>query len=175
MVQIYILGILIRFGPQYGYQIKKIISNNLSDFTQIKLPLIYYHLDKMQKDGLLSIIKDKYNNHTEKIIYSVTDKGRDDFITGLKNLLNMEYRPSFDSDAVFYFSDNINKKDLTEHLKIYIEKLKMQISIIEKHKSEVLTYIPDEIKSSSEAIFLHHELHYRAELEWAKQVIQIIK
>jgi len=48
-----ILGLLQRFGPQHGYYIKKLISEELADFTQIKLPTIYYHLEKMNADGLL--------------------------------------------------------------------------------------------------------------------------
>jgi len=175
MVPIYILGMLLRFGPQHGYQIKKLISDNLSDFTQIKLSLIYYHLDKMQKDGLLHAVHDNESNRLEKTVYSVTDKGREKFSDGLKALLHMEYHPVFEADAMFYFSDNIAKKDLVEHLKQYAEQLKAQISIIEKHKIESFQFIPDEMKSSAEVIFLHHELHYKVELEWAQKAIVLMK
>ena len=175
MVPIYILGMLLRFGPQHGYQIKKLISDNLSDFTQIKLSLIYYHLDKMQKDGLLHAVHDNESKHSEKTIYSVTDKGRERFSDGLKDLLHMKYNPVFEADAVFYFSDNIVKEDLIEHLSRYAEQLKTQISIIEKHKAESFHFIPDEMKSSAEVIFLHHELHYKVELEWAEKAIILMK
>jgi DNA-binding PadR family transcriptional regulator len=59
MIPFYILGLLQRFGPQHGYQLKKIIGEQLSDFTQIKLPTIYYHLEKMEADGLLAANSEK--------------------------------------------------------------------------------------------------------------------
>lgn len=171
MVPIYILGMLLRFGPQHGYQIKKLITDNLSDFMQIKLSLVYYHLDKMQKDGFLQGIQDRENNRPEKTVYSVTDLGKVRFSQGLKSLLRMEYRPIFEVDTLFYFSDSMNKADIVEHLNQYAEQLKMQINTIGRHKEESLRLIPDEMKRSAEAVFLHHELHYKAELEWAEQAI----
>ena len=38
MIPLYILGFLLRYGPQHGYQIKKLISEQMADFTSIKLP-----------------------------------------------------------------------------------------------------------------------------------------
>uniref|UniRef100_UPI000AEE63EC PadR family transcriptional regulator n=1 Tax=Clostridium sp. NkU-1 TaxID=1095009 RepID=UPI000AEE63EC len=66
MIPLYILGLLQRYGPQHGYQIKKIIAEQLSDFTQIKLPTIYYHLEKMETDGLLSANREKSGSRPEK-------------------------------------------------------------------------------------------------------------
>jgi DNA-binding PadR family transcriptional regulator len=68
MVPVYILGLLLRFGPQHGYQIKKLVSEYLSDFTQIKLSLIYFHLEKMHKDGLLQAVQDKNTNRPKKTV-----------------------------------------------------------------------------------------------------------
>ena len=69
MILIYILGLLIRFGPQHGYQLKKTIAGQLADFTQIKLPNIYYHLEKMQMEGLVSASTEKDTGRPEKTVY----------------------------------------------------------------------------------------------------------
>lgn len=45
-VPFYILGLLMRYGPQHGYNIKQLVSDGISDFAKIKLPTIYYHLKK---------------------------------------------------------------------------------------------------------------------------------
>ena len=68
IIPFYILGLLQRFGPQHGYQIKKIISEQLADFTQIKLPVIYYHLEKMTQDELISPDCEKNGNRPEKTL-----------------------------------------------------------------------------------------------------------
>ncbi len=78
-IPFYILGLLQRFGPQHGYQIKKIIAEQLADFTQIKLPTIYYHLERMAADGLLSANLEKDSRRPEKTTYTITGKGKTAF------------------------------------------------------------------------------------------------
>lgn len=169
MIPLYILGLLQRFGPQHGYQIKKIIAEQLSDFTQIKLPTIYYHLEKMEADGLLSSNSDKLGSRPEKTVYSVTDKGLESFNQMLAGLLEFEYRPSFPSDGVFYFSDHIEVTQISDHFKNYIEKLKKALLSIQKHKEETLLFVPNEMMVMVNIIFSHHLRHYQAELEWAEE------
>lgn len=169
MIPLYILGVLQRFGPQHGYQIKKVLSEQLSDFTQIKLPTIYYHLDKMKNDGLLSASSEKPGSRPEKTVYSITDKGVKAFKNMLNELLVFEYRPTFPSDSVFYFSDYIKSSEIIVQLRAYIEKLNKSITIIQNHKDNTIPFVPDDIKTMVNIIFDHHERHYKAELEWARE------
>ncbi|NLY92324.1 MAG: PadR family transcriptional regulator [Firmicutes bacterium] len=175
MVPLYILGILQRFGPQHGYQIKKIIAEQLADFTQIKLPTIYYHLEKLKAEGLLVATNEKPGNRPEKTIYSITDEGIKAFKNMLAGLLEFEYRPTFPSDAVFYFSEHLETADLLSHLTVYIEKLKKVIAVIKKHKQETLSFVPPEYKTIVIIIFSHHEHHYQAELAWAEETLNSLK
>lgn len=174
MVPLYILGLLQRFGSQHGYQIKKIISEQLADFTQIKLPTIYYHLEKMQKDGLLLANSEKSDMRPEKVVYSITDKGIAEFKAMLNKQLAFDYRPTFELDSVFYFSSYIDPTDIAVNLKKYIEKLTNIISLLATHKKETLEYVPDDMKSMVYIIFSHHERHYKAELEWAEETFDNI-
>ena len=171
MIPLYILGLLQRYGPQHGYNIKKIIGEQLSDFTQIKLPTIYYHLEKMAADGTLSSSNDKEGSRPEKTIYSITEKGKNTFQVMLNDLLVFDYRPSFSSDGVFYFSEHLEVSDITMHLNTYIKKLTKILAQIEKHKKESLLYVPDEMKTMVNLIFSHHEHHYQAELDWASEAL----
>ena len=172
MIPLYILGLLQRFGPQHGYQIKKIMSEQLSDFTQIKLPTIYYHLEKMEEDGLLLASSEKPGSRPEKKVYSVTAKGIEAFQLKLNSLLDFDYRPSFPSDGVFYFAEHLETEKISEHVKNYIDKLKHKVSKIQAHKNEVLNMIPKEMQAIAEIIFNHHQLHYQAELDWALESLK---
>lgn len=169
MIPLYILGLLQRFGPQHGYQIKKIIAEQLSDFTQIKLPTIYYHLEKMEADGLLSANREKPGGRPEKTIYSITEKGILAFKNMISGLLEFEYRPTFPSDGVFYFADYIEKAELVSHLADYMDKLKASLSNIKKHREETMHVVPDEDREMVHIIFSHHEHHFQAELDWAEE------
>lgn len=170
MIPLYILGLLQRFGPQHGYQLKKIIGEQLSDFTQIKLPTIYYHLEKMEADGLLAANSEKPGGR-EKTIYTITDKGIMAFKNMIAGLLEFEYRSTFPSDGVFYFSDYIEISEITKHLMAYIDKLKTTLSTIEKHKKETMHFVPEEDKIMVNIIFSHHEHHYQAERDWAEETL----
>lgn len=175
MIPLYILGLLQRFGPQHGYHIKKIIAEQLADFTQIKLPTIYYHLEKMEADGLLIASREKPGSRPEKTIYSITDQGIMAFKNILAGLLEFEYRPTFPSDAVFYFSDHIETADIISHLAAYIDQLNEAISNIKKHKQETMAFVPVEYRTMVGIIFSHHERHYQAELEWAEETLNSLK
>jgi DNA-binding PadR family transcriptional regulator len=175
MIPLYILGLLQRFGPQHGYQIKKTITEHLSDFTQIKLPTIYYHLEKMDAEGLLSTNREKPGSRPEKTVYAITDKGAEAFRSMLAELLEFEYRPTFPSDGLFYFSDSLNIADVAEHLENYIQKLRTTIESIQKHKNETVQFVPEEMKTMVHIIFSHHERHYQAELDWADESLKSLK
>ena len=175
MIPLYILGLLQRFGPQHGYQIKKIISDELADFTQIKLPTIYYHLEKMQGDDLLEASFDKPGHRPEKTVYSVTEKGAATFRSKLSAMLEFEYRPGFPADSVFYFSEALKKEDMIEHLETYILRLQKIEAEIVKHKNMTLQVIPEDAKADVRIIFSHHEYHYRAELQWANEALRIYR
>ncbi len=172
MIPLYILGLLQRYGPQHGYQIKKIIAEQLSDFTQIKLPTIYYHLEKMQSEGLLLAGSEKPGSRPEKTVYSVTDKGREAFHTMLTGLLEFDYRPTFPSDGVFFFCEHVEPSAMAESLKGYTERLKLIIGHLERHRQETLKVVPPEAQTMVKIIFSHHMRHYQAELEWATESLE---
>ena len=175
MIPFYILGLLQRFGPQHGYQIKKIIAEQLYDFTQIKLPAIYYHLEKMEADGLLNAQSEKSGSRPERTIYSITEKGITAFRNMMSQLLEFEYRPTFSSDAVFYFSEYAEREDIVSHLTAYIDKMNNTILNIKKHKKETMDSVPIEYRTMVSIIFSHHERHYQAELEWAEETLNSLK
>lgn len=175
IIPLYILGLLQRFGPQHGYQIKKTIAEQLADFTQIKLPTIYYHLEKMGTDGLLLASSEKPGSRPEKNVYSITDKGINAFHDMLTGLLDFDYKPAFPSDGVFYFSDHLETSDITVHLTTYIEKLRNTLDAIQIHKNQALPYVPQEMKKMVTIIFSHHQCHYQAELEWALEALNHLK
>ncbi len=174
-IPLYLLGLLKRFGPLHGYQLKKIVDDNLSDFTQIKLPNIYYHLEKLGKEGFLSAGLEQRDSGTERTVYSLTIKGKKKFKDMLNSFLNFDYRASFDSDAAFFFSDSLPVELLEKNLETYRDKMAKALLILKKHKTESLNSIPEKFRVSASVIFSHHEKHYKAELDWVEESLKIYK
>jgi len=175
MVPLYILGLLLRFGPQHGYQIKKMIQEQLADFTQIKLPTIYYHLERLESSGFVSAQMDQEGSRPEKTVYSISEKGIENFNMLLSEELNMHYRPMFDVDAVFYFSDYVTQQELLDGLSKHIENLTSSLARITEHRAKTIPYMPEAMQPFADIIFEHHAAHYQAEMKWAKKSIQTIK
>lgn len=175
MIPLYILGLLLRFGSQHGYQIKKLMEEQLEDFTQIKLPTVYYHLEKMEAAGLITARRDRQGTRPEKTVYEVSDAGGDKFKELLTQTLQIKYRPNFDIDGTFYFSDHLDNTALAGSLSAHITGLQKSLEVIQVHRAETLNHIPDAYRVSAEIIFNHHILHYQAELLWAQQSLDKLK
>lgn len=175
MIPIYILGLLLRYGPQHGYQIKKLLGEQLEDFTQIKLPTVYYHLEKMEASGLISAHCDKEGARPEKTVYCISEAGSAKFKELLMQTLQIKYRPTYDVDAVFYFSDYLNNNELIESLTQHMDNLKKTLDYLEIHHYETMEHVPEDIKIPTNIIFEHHILHYKAELAWAEQSLDSLK
>lgn len=176
MVPIYILGLLQRMGPMHGYKIKKLIGEQLSDFTLIKLPTIYYHLEKMTQNELISIdAKDSTSSRPEKTIYAITESGKQAFKEMLKETLSFSYRPTFSSDATFFFADTLDPADLIKSLQIYADSLKQSLEHIKQHQEETLCYIPQDSKLMASIIFKHHLAHFQSEYTWVKDTLQSLQ
>lgn len=175
MIPLYILGILLRFGPQHGYQIKKLMEEQLKDFTQIKLPTVYYHLEKMEASGVLTALRDKQSARPEKTVYFLGDTGAEKFKELLKQTLDVKYQPVFDVDAAFYFSEYLTVSEILESLTQHISKLNEALESIEKRREEMAKFLPEEMILYADIILNHHVLHYQAERSWAEESAETIK
>lgn len=174
MVPIYLLGILLRFGPQHGYQIKRTLAENVADFTSIKLPTIYYHLEKMEREGWVSAKRETEGTRPERTIFTITQKGREAFLDGLERQLALTYRPTFDVDALFYFADHLGFSQIIRRLETYVTQLERSLAEIRRHQLAISADLPQDHRVCVGIIFSHHTLHYQAEKTWAQTTIKAL-
>lgn len=172
MIPLYILGMLLRYGPRHGYQIKKLLSEQTADFTSIKLPAIYYHLEKMERSGLISAQEAREGLRPEKRVYQITPEGKERFLLLLRQTLELEYRPTFAVDGALFFSEYVGAGEFTAALKCHAANLRDALTHIRTHREEALSQMPEDMRWAASLIFSHHELHVQAELDWAEQAIQ---
>lgn len=169
---IYILGFLQRYGPLHGYRLKRLLSDMVSDFTHIKLPTIYYHLEKMEGNGLVSAEREQEGKRPERAVYSITDKGKKEFLSLLSRSLAVDYRPEFEIDAPLFFFDSMEPADIVRSLREREESCAAVLKHLEKHREEVMEFIPPEGRAIADLMFHHHSLHYRAELKWLRDALK---
>src|SRR3989338_7442726 len=155
------LGLLME-GPKHGYEIKRIIEEELFPFVGLKVKSIYYPLKKMEQLKLINKDVGREGRWPEKFVYSITAQGQkifDHLIT--ESFLSIE-RPYFNLDLSLYFLEYVDKKIVNRKLKgrsIFLrrirrdlEKLKQKVEPSRKYLHIILQHDLDlveaEIKST---------------------------
>ena len=171
-ITFYVLGLLLRYGPQHGYRLKQIIEETISDFTKIKLPTIYYHLNRLKEQGYVMEELDKDGNRPEKMVYTITEEGIRHYEDLFKIHLKESYSPEFLLDGVLYFAEGDKKSEVKNELELKEKELSLKLKNLEKHKDISIRNIHELGRFSAEAIFEHHRCHLEAELQWMRTIIE---
>jgi len=170
-IPFYLLGLLIRYGPQHGYSLKQYISEGIADFSKIKLPSIYYNLNKLLENGYVTASVDREGNRPEKTIYAITDQGRKYFSTLLGEIVAEEFQTEFNLDGVLYFYELGDMEYILNALQRRQKELTEKSGSLTRHREKVLKDVPDHAEFFTKAIFNHHLYHLEAELKWLAEVI----
>ncbi|NPV93497.1 MAG: PadR family transcriptional regulator [Firmicutes bacterium] len=168
----YLLGLLIRYGPQHGYQLKQIIGRQIAEFARIKLPTIYYHLERMEQKGLVSASVEREGNRPERTVYAITDQGRAYFDQLLGQLLMEEYSPEFGIDGVLFFGEAVDPEKLREQLALKEQELRKRYKALKRHQKSLFPAENEKAALFTRLIFTHHRRHLEAEIEWIESVLK---
>lgn len=171
---IYILGFLKRYGEQHGYILKQNISNNVSDFANIKMPTVYYHLEKLKKKGFIQGESSRDGNRPEKMVYKITKVGNDELKRLLHDALNTKYCQEYVMDTIFFFWDNMNRKEVLKILNKKITDLEKIVKNLHSHKNNAFSHLKDSHKKYAGILFSHHQHHFLAEIKWLKETINVL-
>lgn len=165
-VRLIILGLL-RDQDLHGYELKKILEDEMGDWASVAVGSIYFALDKLAEDGLIEDSGAKQEgNRPAKTVYRVTKAGRAEFLRLLRETWATEERQTFDLDAGLAFMDALPQDEVAGYLRARVKELEAKIEGLERHESETLS--SPEIPEAARWIFSHHLAHYKAELEWSR-------
>ena len=126
---------LLKDGPKHGYEIKRLIEEELFPFVGLKIKSIYYPLKKMEKLDLIKKDVGREGRWPEKYVYSLTPKGEkifDHLIT--ESFLTIE-RPYFNIDLSLYFLPYVEKKIAKRQLRgriIFLRRIRRDLQGLQK-------------------------------------------
>ena len=112
-----ILGLLNR-NPMTGYDIGKEFNFQLAEFWSAKHSQIYPELKKLVDEKLIVFDIEISGDVLEKKVYTITEKGKKDFLKWLKKDEPMEPTPKNIFRLRMYFSNNLDldtRLELLEH------------------------------------------------------------
>ena len=126
---------LLKEGPKHGYEIKRLIEEELFPFVGLKIKSIYYPLKKMEKLGLIKKDVGREGRWPEKYVYSLTPKGEkifDHLIT--ESFLSIE-RPYFNIDLSLYFLPYVEKRIAKRQLRgriLFLRRIRRDLQGLQK-------------------------------------------
>lgn len=171
-VPFYILGLLIRYGPEHGYRLKQIMETQIADFAQIKLPNLYYHLEKLADKGYVSASPERAGKRQEKMVYRITQAGRTYFAALCRKLLKEELLLELPLDGLLFFRECISGEEIVRELCERKTALERRMKLLEAHRAVSMPQVPEEGKTCAGLIFDHHRFHMEAELMWIEKALR---
>ena len=153
-IDLVILGIVLE-KPQSAYDIQKDVDyHHFSRWTKISVPSIYRKVIQLNEKGYLNSDIVKGDKFADKVVYSITDKGRSYFEQLMDTYASEEVSLIFDFNVVI---TNLNKMDKEKALDL-VKKLR-------KSNEEYAVNYAD-IPLVGKTIFEQQGLLYQALLEW---------
>lgn len=168
-VPLYILGFLLRYGPQHGYLLKQHIDNEASDFAVIRTANLYYHLERLEQAGHVSVTVEKDGRRPDRQVFEITEAGKQHFFSLLEKAAETLFQGEYLFDAALYFAQYLAPEILNREFERSIEKIAQTVAHIRSHQAETMKSIPEHFGKLATAIFNHHRYHYEAELKWLEE------
>lgn len=168
-VRLVILGLL-RERPLYGYEIKQIIEEHMSDWTSIAFGSIYFALDKLTQEQFVEKVGvEREGKRPSRSVYQITDAGRAEFLRLLRTVWSELERQYFSIDIGLAFMDALSSEEIKDYLRQRVAQLEEILKHLDSHQQEVLA--EQRAPRSTVAIFDHSCVHFQAELAWTRDLL----
>ncbi|MBN1314824.1 MAG: PadR family transcriptional regulator [Anaerolineales bacterium] len=168
-----ILGLLQK-QQLYGYEIKQIIEEHMSDWTNIAFGSIYFALSKLAEDGMIEkVATEKEGNRPSRSVYQITESGRQEFLQLLRDAWSDLERQYFTIDVALSFSKALPLQEVEGYLRQRVEQLEAILQHIDAHQTEQLER--REVPPAAAYVFEHSRVHFQAELGWTRDLLEKVK
>jgi DNA-binding PadR family transcriptional regulator len=170
IVRLVILGLL-RERPLYGYEIKQIIEEHMSDWTSIAFGSIYFALDKLAEEKFVEKVGvEQKGKRPSRSVYQITKAGREEFLRLLRENWQQFEREYYPLDICLFFLDSLPLGEVINYLKTRKEALRSALNYVQDHREEQLAF--PEVPALAAAIFDHTIVHTQAELQWVTSLLE---
>ena len=168
-----ILGLL-REKPLHGYEIKRIVEEEMGDWTSIAFGSIYFALSKLADEGLIKMVaKRREGGRPSRSIYQITAAGRAEFLRLLREVWSEMERQFYQIDVGLAFMDALPRDEVLGYLRRRVTGLEEAQRYLAGHQKEQLAK-PD-VPSVAATVFEHSRAHLEAELAWTRALYQRVE
>jgi len=169
-----ILGLLTH-QDMTGYDIKKRIDTAISNFWDAGYGQIYPALKLLEKDGFVKKGLGEKSKGPNRIIYSITESGRNELMKWLSTPGEKEY-VKYEILLKLFFGGLLTKAENAKRIMEFRERNKKNLDMVGLYKqslSKVLKEDEDHYYYFLTVLFGEHI--YKAYIEWADEAVAILK
>jgi len=134
-VQSILLGLLME-GSMTGYDLRKVFSISFSFFSDLSYGSIYPNLNRMERQGLITMELKTREGSPSRKVYTITDAGRKAFLDALKMPVTLERFKSHFLMRLFFFS-HISPGERKAMAENYLEEIQNLHRELESARSEI--------------------------------------
>jgi len=122
-----LLGLL-KSQSQHGYQINEFIESNVCHVTTMKKPTAYALLERLERDGYVTVRSEQDGNRPTRKVYSITAQGEEVFYELLRTNLAEATPHVLTGDTGLMFLDQLPRNEVIMHLEQRLAKLRAQMA-----------------------------------------------
>lgn len=161
-IDLVILGMVLE-KPQSAYDIQKDVEyHHFPMWTKISIPSIYRKVIQLNEKGYLQSDIVKGERFADKVIYSITEKGKAYFEQLMTDKANQRIPLLFDFNVVI---TNLNKMDESKAMELVMQ-LRNSITTSKRTNDEYAAEYYSNLPLVGRTIFDQQQLLYNALLEW---------
>jgi DNA-binding PadR family transcriptional regulator len=165
--ELLLLGLLVA-QSQHGYQINEFIERELSHVTDMKKGNAYATLERLCKEGFVSVRIEQEGNRPQRKVYSITSAGQTQFYTLLRYNLSNSERMIFAGDVGLMLMDHLPIAEVVECLK---ERLVQATKKLQVHAE-----IPDHGHGIGVDLAVKHlDAMLKADVAWLEANIPLLE
>jgi DNA-binding PadR family transcriptional regulator len=148
MIKVLILYYL-SIKATHGYEIQKFIKyTQLDSWTKIQSGSIYYALDKLEKEGMIRLLREESIGLKVRKIFNITEEGRKELQSCLADELRKNIHDVGSDKFILYpFLNNLDKEETVKQITGHIKELKDKREYFEKWQK--LKVSPQSLKVES--------------------------
>jgi len=160
-----------------GYDIKKRIDTVLSYFWGAGFGQIYPTLSLLERKGWVTKRNDSMGQKIERIIYAITDEGRDNLILWLAKPSEND-KVKYEILLKLFFGSALDVQKNIDHIEKFKNNYEKELPVLKGFEKN-LTQVKDEVEDTDHLYYLltvlFGEKIYGAYLEWSNEALALLK
>lgn len=169
-----LLGMLTR-QDMTGYELTKLFEGALSEFWSIKQSQIYPELKRLTEEELVTYRIEITGQVLEKKLYSLTEKGRTDFMDWLAHSAPLPPTPKEEFRLQVFFSDQLAPAQRRELLKNQLAQHQARLAHLQQNQAAFGGQLaPNSAAMSDYLVLLGAIMREQTTCHWLQRCLELI-